>query len=104
MEEVELTNLRVIGCTGCEMREINHSGIQTHLESCSAARTVQAAQSKPDEKNSLKLAIGKFLGFEAQGKVGMVLSAIFWAIVGAVVFGIIMHAKEVSSLVQGVSQ
>jgi len=75
------------------------NAISVHANSCGNARVAASAQaSKPDEKNSLKLAVGKFLGFEAQGKAGMVLSAIFWGIVGAVIMFAIMNPKGVSGL------
>lgn len=83
-----------------EVLEYIDNSLSIHAKSCGAARTA-ATQQKPDEKNSLKLAIGKFLGFEAQGKVGMALSALFWALVGAVAFGIILNAAEVYNLVNG---
>lgn len=86
-----------------EVREIVKENISVHANSCGEARSraLQAAanqSSKPDEKNSLKLAVGKFLGFEAQGKAGMVLSAIFWGIVGAVIMFAIMNPKGVAGL------
>jgi hypothetical protein len=81
-----------------EVREIVKENISIHANSCGEARTAANKSSKPDEKNSLKLAVGKFLGFEAQGKAGMVLSAIFWGIVGAVIMFAIMNPKGVSGL------
>lgn len=75
------------------------NSLSIHANSCGAARAVEAAaqsSAKAPEKNSLKLAVGKFLGFEAQGKVGMVISAIFWIAVGAIIAFAIIHINEIS--------
>lgn len=90
-----------------EMFAYIDNSLAIHAKSCGEARVsseVANASKKPaEEKNSLKLAIGKFLGFEAHGKVGMILSALFWIIVGAVATVCILHATEVNTIVKGVS-
>ena len=73
--------------TRSEVREINHSGIQTHLESCSAARksattTVQVApqqaQPQPPENNEFSFSIGKWLGLKAKGRAGVWVAWLLW--------------------------
>ncbi len=83
-----------------EVREIVKENISVHADSCANARKVSPAQaqSKPPEENKVKLAVGKFLGFEATGKLGMFLSALFWAIVGGVTVWAIANAGELGSL------
>lgn len=85
-----------------EVRSMIETSLAVHSNACSASRSVEVvAQSaaKPPEKNSLKLAVGKWMGFEAQGKAGVILSAIFWAILGGVIMFVVMHANEASSLI-----
>ena len=82
-----------------EMLAYIDNSLSVHANSCGAARAVEAAaqsSTKAPEKNSLKLAVGKFLGFEAQGKAGMVISAIFWIAVGAIIAFAIVHINEIS--------
>ena len=86
-----------------EVREMVDTALGVHADSCANGRKTASPQqvqppAMPQEENKVKLAVGKFLGFEAQGKVGMFLSALFWAIVGAVVFAAILHAAELSGV------
>mgnify|MGYP007070229442 CR=1 FL=1 len=82
--------------TRSEVREMQREGMQIHVESCEHARRSIGAGAA--EANKVKLAVGKFLGFEATGKLGMFLSALFWAIVGGVTVWAIANAGELGSL------
>lgn len=82
--------------TRSEVREMQREGMQIHVESCEHARRSMGAGAA--EANKVKLAVGKFLGFEATGKLGMILSALFWAIVGGVTVWAIANAGELGSL------
>lgn len=82
--------------TRSEVREMQREGMQIHVESCEHAR--RSIGTGAAEANKVKLAVGKFLGFEATGKLGMFLSALFWAIVGGVTVWAIANAGELGSL------
>jgi hypothetical protein len=81
--------------TRSEVREINHSGIQTHLESCSAARkstiTVQTAETpqrkQAAESNEFDFFLGKWLGLKAKGRAGVWVAWLLWAVT-AIIAGV----------------
>lgn len=82
-----------------EIFEYIDKSLSIHANTCANARSVREGKTDTkQEENKLKLAIGKFLGFEAQGKAGMAISAIFWAIIGAVATVAIFHAGELAGL------
>jgi hypothetical protein len=85
-----------------EVREIVKESISVHSDSCANARKTSTPQAqaqtpaKPPEENKVELTVGKVLGFRAQGKLGMVLSALFWIAVGVVGCVAIAHAGELA--------
>lgn len=72
--------------TRSEVREITHSGIQTHVESCAGGRkstiTVQTAapqqHKQPEESNELDFFLGKWLGLKAKGRAGVWMAWLLW--------------------------
>lgn len=57
-----------------EVRDMIHSSLQIHVESCDAAR-----DGKPAEANKFKFGGGKF-GIEAEGRMGVLFGAVLGAV------------------------
>ena len=74
-----------------EVREMIKEGLAIHIASCDAARD---DSTKPEDKNRFRLAIGKLLGFEAEGRTGVIITAVFWLIVGFIAYYVIPRVGE----------
>ena len=79
-----------------EIFEYIDKSLSIHSTTCANERS--RSDRKQEEENKLKLSVGKLMGFEAQGKAGVAISAIFWAILGAVATVAIFHAGELAGL------
>ncbi len=80
--------------TRSEVREITHSGIQTHVESCAGGRksttTVQVTtpdHKQPAENNEFSFSVGKWLGLKAKGRAGVWVAWLLW-VASAILAGI----------------
>lgn len=71
-----------------EVREMIQEGLSIHIQSCDAAR-----DGKPAESNKFKLGAGK-LGVEAEGRAGVIITAVIWVTVGVVLYAAIPRVVE----------
>ena len=75
--------------TRSEVRDMIHSSLQIHVETCDAAR-----DGKPVQPDKFKFGIGKFFGIEAQGNRGVLFGALLGIGAAILVFKVAPYLKE----------